>query len=486
MSRAPRSLWLLWFAVPFFAFVSTVQGRIAFWDTGEMQTVPWIFGIPHPTGFPAYVLFAGAFAHVFAIGTPAWRASFFCALLMLGCVGLVYASVVNVTRDRFSAVCTAWLLAFGWYFWIYGDRAEIHAMAALFAALVFYFALRGFYDEDVRAFYAAFAALGFGWATHPIVLFVLPSLLLLAGARRRLFNVRRCGAALLLMLAPLALYAYLPLRSHTVAASGLDPAVKIGKPLGAAIWNTDNPQSASGFLRLVTGSDFHAARSVLRIADLPSYAAKAGKFGIAMYREFTPVGAAAGCICFGILFRRRAVVASALLLAILLPAAFALAYPPVVEIERYFFIPMIALSLAIGLGITALPHEYRHLLRIPIAAAALVLLVVNYSDARLYAGSGAEELIADVRVHTPHDAIVIADWTRGTALAYAQYVNGDLPGRSLDIAWPFQEARYLRRWLRERPVYYVGRPVLHSQRLLLCRVSKEYPVYSVQLEPGQC
>jgi Protein of unknown function (DUF2723) len=486
LSRAPRSFSLLWFGVPVFAFVSTVQGRIAFWDTGEMQTVPWIFGIPHPTGFPAYVLLAGGFAHLFSVGTVAWRTSFFCALLMLGCVGLVYAIVVSVTRDRLSGICSASLLAFGWYFWIYGDRAEIHAMAALFSTLAIYFGLRGYYDEDVRAFYAGFGALGLGLATHPIALFVLPSLVLPALARRSLFVPRTWFAALLLMLAPLALYAYLPLRSHAIVAAGLDPATKLGKPAGAAIWNTDNPQTRSGFVRLVGGADFHAARSLLRVADVPSYASKLRVFAAAMYREFTPVGAAAGCICFGVLFRRRAVVAWALLLAVLLPAAFALAYPPVVEIERYFFVPMIALAAAIGLGIAGLPHEYRHLLRIPVAAAALVLLVANYADARLYAGSGAEDLIADVRAKTPNDAIVIADWTRGTALAYAQYVNGDLPGRSIDIAWPFQDLRYLRQWLRRRPVYYVGRQIPHSRRLLLCPVSEEYPVYAVQLKPGQC
>lgn len=486
MSRVPRSLRLLWFLVPFVAFISTVQGRIAYWDTGEMQTVPCIFGIPHSTGFPAYVLIAGAFTHLFAIGTPAWRASFFCALLVLGCVALVYGAIVRITGDRLTAVCAAWLLAFGWFFWMYGDRAEIHTMAAFWAALVLYFGLRGYYDADRRAFAAAAFALGMGLATHPVVLFVFPSLLMLAVARRTLFDRRSCAAALALAIAPLALYAYLPLRSHAVVAQGLDPRAALGKPLGAAIWNTDNPQTRSGFIRLVSGADFAAARSVLGIANLPAYAGKAGIFGSAMYREFTPVGAAAACICFGILFRRRAIVAFALLSAVLLPAAFALAYPPVVEIERYFFIPMVAIATAIGLGITAVPEHYRNLLRIPIAGAAIFLLAANYSDARLRAGSGAEELIADVRTATPSNAIIIADWTRGTALAYAQYVNGDLKGRIIDIAWPFQDLRYLPRWLHGRPVYYVGRPVLRSRRLLLCRRSHDFPVYEVHLEPGHC
>jgi hypothetical protein len=266
----------------------------------------------------------------------------------------------------------------------------------------------------------------------------------------------------------------------------MDPRAALHKPLGAAIVNTDNPQTRSGFVRLVTGAEFHAGKSVAGIFDVPAYMGKAGIFGAAIYREFTPIGCAAACICLVLLLRRRAIVAIALVLAALLPAAFALGYPPVVEIERYFFIPMIAIAVIVGLGITTLTPNYRNLLRIPLAAAALVLLFINYPDAQLRARFGAEDLIAEAQRVTPHNAIVIADWTRGTALAYAQYVDGALRGRTLDIAWPYQDMRYLKRWLHERPVYYVGRPIVHSRRLVLCRVSQGYPVYSVQLEPAHC
>lgn len=472
--------------VPFFAYVSTVQGRIQYWDTAEMQTVPWIFGIPHPTGFPAYVLLSGTFVHVFVVGTPAWRASFFCGMLMLGCVAAVYAALVRVTSDRGSATCAAALLAFGWYFWIYGDRAEVHAMAAFFASLVLYCSLRGYYDGEVRAFLAAALALGAGLATHPVVLFTAPSLLLLAIARRRIFTARTAALSLLLALAPLCLYVYLPLRSAAIVAQHRDPSAQLGKPLGAAIVNSDDPQRLRGFVRLVSGAEFHAASSVLRIVDVAAYAGNVRIFAAAMYREFTPIGAIAAIVGLVLLLRRRLVVAAALLCAILLPAAFALVYPPVVEPQRYFFIPMIAVALVMGLGITVLPAYHRNLLRIPIAVAALALLAINVSDARLYGGSGAEDLIAAVRAVTPSHAIVIADWTRGTALAYAQYVNGDLRGRTIDIAWPFQDAQYLRRWLQVRPVYYVGRPVVHAAPLLLCRRSQDFPIYAVHLEPGQC
>jgi hypothetical protein len=205
-----------------------------------------------------------------------------------------------------------------------------------------------------------------------------------------------------------------------------------------------------------------------------------------MYKEFTPVGAAIACICLGMLFRRRAIVAAALLAAVLLPAAFTLAYPDVVEPQRYFFTPLVAIAMIVGLGICTLPPYLRNLLRIPLAVAAIFLLVSNYPEAHLRSTFGAEDLIVQVRRITSPGAIVIADWTRGTALAYAAYVDRDMARRTIEIAWPYQDAPYIPRWLAQRKVYYVGRPVLLASPLVLCPLSQEFPIYSVHLEPHHC
>jgi hypothetical protein len=48
-------------------------------DTAEAQTVPFILGIAHPTGFPAYTPAGWLFTHVVAFGTVAWRMNLFAA-----------------------------------------------------------------------------------------------------------------------------------------------------------------------------------------------------------------------------------------------------------------------------------------------------------------------------------------------------------------------------------------------------------------------
>ena len=39
-------------------YVVTLMPGVAFGDWGEMQTVPHVLGVAHPTGYPTYVLLA--------------------------------------------------------------------------------------------------------------------------------------------------------------------------------------------------------------------------------------------------------------------------------------------------------------------------------------------------------------------------------------------------------------------------------------------
>ncbi|MGH7709276.1 MAG: protein O-mannosyl-transferase family, partial [Vulcanimicrobiaceae bacterium] len=82
--------WLA-FLGPLVLYVASLSPAVAFWDTGEMQTVPWILGIAHPTGFPLFTLLGWAFSHVVAIDTVAWRISLLCALATAAAAWAGYA-----------------------------------------------------------------------------------------------------------------------------------------------------------------------------------------------------------------------------------------------------------------------------------------------------------------------------------------------------------------------------------------------------------
>lgn len=471
--------------IPLIVLVWTTQGGIAYWDTGEMQVVPWIFGIPHPTGFPAFVLFAGSFAHLLPFGAVSWRIAFFCTLLTFGSVAMLYFTIRKYGNSRLIAAACAWIAAFNPITWLYGTRAEVHTMEAFFSTVAICCFLLGYREGRADFFRWGSLAFGLALATHPLALFLVPALLIIFASSRRSLNARLVPACIGLALLPLILYAYLPIRSHIVVAQHLDPAQALGKPLGSDFWNTDNPQSWSGFVQLVTGREFHASASALHAVNLVSTASAAPRFVLMMARAFTFPGLALVLISLGLLVYRMPAIALALVTAIILPASFALTYAAIVQPERYFFVPIACVCLIAGLGAGALERRFHTLLLVPFGALAIFLVVSTYGTAGVWSRFNADPVITDVLDVTRPNSVVIASWTYGTPLAYAAYVQERMGRRRIDIAWPFQDAPYVRRWLASGPVYYVGQRV-GGDVTVLCRLPAKTPIYRLMLPPARC
>jgi hypothetical protein len=72
------------FALPAMLYWFSVEPGVGSWDVGEMQTVLYILGIAHTTGYPAFVLAGWIFSHAFAIGGVAWRINLLGALYFAG------------------------------------------------------------------------------------------------------------------------------------------------------------------------------------------------------------------------------------------------------------------------------------------------------------------------------------------------------------------------------------------------------------------
>src|SRR5512140_2845136 len=88
---APRPGWLIALgvsAVAFVVYLRTLLPGIAFGDWGEMQTVPHVLGVAHPTGYPTYILIAWL-AELVPIGSVAFRANLLSAIFVSGTLATV-------------------------------------------------------------------------------------------------------------------------------------------------------------------------------------------------------------------------------------------------------------------------------------------------------------------------------------------------------------------------------------------------------------
>jgi len=452
------ALWAA-FLVPLGIYVASLDGAVAYWDTGEMQVVPWIFGIAHPTGFPAFTILAGIFAHLFALGPVSWRITLFCALAMSGAAWFVARAVLEMEGDAFVACASAWLFAFGSVTWTRGTRAEVHALAAFFALGAIAFAVRWRRRAEARALIACALFFGLGVATHPIVALLLPALLVAALAQFRALGSRTLLGAALAVLLGVAIYAYLPLRSAQVTANHSDPTLRLGEPPGNAFWDFDHPASLDGLKLMLSGSQFGAEGAFAELMQAQTYAMRAPPYLHMLIDELTPLGLLLALGGLFALVRADRWLAAALILAVGVPVTFAFGYTIEADIARYYLISFGVAALLAGYGAAIIARELaplRGAATLLVFALAGALIVENrdtFSQAR---SQGARPVIATVREKTPKNAILIAPWIFATPLAYAAYVEHSLDRRTVQAAWLGDVAARVPNWQRSRPIYVVG------------------------------
>jgi hypothetical protein len=102
-------------------------------DGGELITASVTLGVPHPPGYPAYVLLGKLFT-LLPLGTVAYRYNLFSAVCMAGAVGLLALAIGSLFRTRISAqvaATAALLFAFTPLVWGQAIVAEVYALNSL-------------------------------------------------------------------------------------------------------------------------------------------------------------------------------------------------------------------------------------------------------------------------------------------------------------------------------------------------------------------
>ncbi|MCU0483721.1 MAG: DUF2723 domain-containing protein [Chloroflexi bacterium] len=100
-----------------------------FWDTGEFQAVPPLFGTAHPTGYPTYVILGWLASLVSAsLGEPAFRMNLLSAVLLGLAAALVVVLVRSISGRTVVAAAAGLLLALTPIAWRIGAVADPHAL----------------------------------------------------------------------------------------------------------------------------------------------------------------------------------------------------------------------------------------------------------------------------------------------------------------------------------------------------------------------
>ncbi len=417
-------------AVYLFTLAPTITWKHQGADSGDLATAAFTLGIPHPPGYPLFTLLASPFAHLpwleaaAGVGVLAALAGAL-AVFVLARVG---AELLTPLRQYPVVTVVPLLAALGFAFapalWSQATIAEIYTLNLLLVAAL----LWAMVTTHPRRIQVAALALGLGMAHHFSILFILP------GSWLMLRPARRDWRAVLLVAAPLLLYAYLPLRALA------HPPVNWG-----------NPGTPEGFLWEVTAAPYRSYFLAESLGDILSRVQFTARL---LFDQFTPLGVAVSLWGLVRLASDRPRLAAALGLTAVLYVVYALLY--VTRDSFVYLLPVFAICalwLIYGAG-DLISHISRPPARWALAGALALLpvynLIANYAAMDLSADREAYSFAQDVVDHAPADAVIFAEGDDSLfALTYFRYVIARRTSRAvvvsqamLNFDWYYQEIRY--------------------------------------------
>ena len=107
-------------------------------DGGDFLAAIATRGVPHPSGYPTYLLFFQLFSKL-PFGSLAFSANIFSLLCMLLTIFLIYKLVLDLFGNIFSASVSSLLFASFPLVWSQAIVTEIYALQALLFVLALYF-----------------------------------------------------------------------------------------------------------------------------------------------------------------------------------------------------------------------------------------------------------------------------------------------------------------------------------------------------------
>lgn len=204
MTETKRRRWLavaLFVAtavVALLLYTQTVHPGVYWGDTAEFQRVASTLELPHPTGYPLYILLGHLWVAAWPFGSVAAKMNILSGVLAALAVGLVSVLVYRVTRRAVAAAFAGLMLAVTSSFWSQAVVAEIYSLHTLLVAGTL---LTLLWDRPLRASLLPVTAflVGLGFAHHRMVILLLPGIIAFFLCERlyKGLSVRR-GAAIVL------------------------------------------------------------------------------------------------------------------------------------------------------------------------------------------------------------------------------------------------------------------------------------------------
>ncbi len=437
----------------FAAYLITLLPGIAFGDSGEMQTVPYVLGVAHPTGYPSYILMAWA-AQFVTVGSLAFRANLLSAIFVALSVAVTCAILTRLGVRATLALATSLALGAVGTVWSSATVAEVNALHLLAVSLLIHRALIWETRKAPIDLVLGGLLLGLALGNHLLILFAAPFIVLFVAwtGRRQIMAMPRVVLATVgAVLLGLTVYVYIP-----IAASHAPPLAY------------NHPVTAESWWWLVSGTQFRGQFDFFTSAGPGELVASLPALWTLLVTQATVVMPLLGLVGLALLVWRRPAFG---VMAVAILSTGLYVWANYLRLDHYLLVPWLILAIGAGFalerlacGLACLPGLRRpRVAQLLVPGIALVMAAglwgVNWHAADRSLDRGAEAYIAAMFAALPVDAAVLTEWDVSTPLWHAQLILGQRPDilvvddtNVVFEGWGTRERR-IKALICERPVF---------------------------------
>jgi hypothetical protein len=486
-------LCLLTFIIYWLSLAPTITWQHDGADSGDLAAAVAVGGVPHPSGYPTYLLLGDLFNKLPLGGDVAYRLNVMsatCAAVAVGILSLattltlmglspaVEATTLAGNRGapsfgfvEVSAATAALTFAFSAPFWSQAVITEVYTLNALFAALLLWLALAARAGSRRHLSWLGLAT-GLALGNHLSIVFVLPFIAALIWPTYRRQSPGLRVGLLLLVLAGLSTYALLPWRAAA------QPPVNWG---GAQRWE--------GFCWLVSGQAYRGY-----VLGLPRTYAASRSLALLqiVVRAFVWWGVPVALWGWQLMVRHDRLLALGSLLTVGLISIYAVGYNTA-DSYLYLLPALMLISLWLARGLLDFLSLTRAYLRRRQVGWVLLLLpifsiVLNFSAVSLRHDRTALDFAERALREAPPSALILVDDDRHTfALWYARYALDQRPDVNIvntnllvydwyqaslskshpDLALAGEAGSLVQQNLDQHPVYAIGDTLILPKQFVI-------------------
>jgi len=343
-------------------YIMTLHPGVGFIDCGELAAVCYTFGVPHPTGYPVFLIIGYVISHLPMPGSVVYRLNllsaiessaavvitFYAAVILLQNVIPLYLKMkINTTGKKENqsdfnlksinvfiiASFAAMIAGLTKTWWFNATQIEVYALHSLFISIIFLISLRIIFNLNKlsrKNWALLFLFFGLSTANHSTTIYFIPGLIYLYYIQ---YKVNKSFAKsvlkyLLLILPSVMLYMIL------IFIASSQPYL-----------NWSNPQTLDGFISHIRGSDFNH----LMFSSTVNFSKNAERFFISIPGEMAILPGLFGLIGFGMVWKINKNLFVYVILLILTCLLYSYNYSSI-EIQSFYLIVYYILAFFASLG----------------------------------------------------------------------------------------------------------------------------------------